>query len=112
MFIAIGCNGTVQFTDTSAITRFKSSEWGERVFCSKCGSNLAWLAADGSASAVSIHCFDHPGQFNVTSQIFIDRKPENYALANATAVMTEAEVFAKFAPSTAANPAPSTESNA
>ena len=47
---------------------------------------------------VSLQAFEAPGQFEIGMQLFIDKKPDNYALAAKTNTMTEAEVFAMFAP--------------
>lgn len=98
MFIGVACGDSLTFEEGAPLNRFASSDWGERVSCAKCGSSLVWQMRDGSLSVASVQCFDDPGVFPVTSQIFIDCKPESYALANETAVMTEAEVIAKFAP--------------
>ena len=100
MFIVAECGDSLEFDADIPLVRYSSSEWGERAFCGKCGSSIAWLAKDGSLAVVSIQAFEDPSRFKITSQICIDRKPDNYALANETATMTEAELFAKFAPST------------
>jgi hypothetical protein len=40
--------------------------------------------------------FDEPGQFTLTSEIFVDRKPGGYAFAGDHERLTEAETIAKF----------------
>lgn len=97
MFINVYCGDTVVFDAGAPIGSYKGSEWGERIFCQTCGSSLVWQSQDGVHQSVSIQAFDDPSQFAITSQIFIDRKPGCYALANETKDMTEAEVFAKYA---------------
>ena len=98
MFINVYCGNSVVFDEGSPVGSYKGSEWGERIFCKKCGSSLVWQTQDGAHQSVSIQAFDDPAQFALTSQIFIDRKPRCYALANETEDMTEAEVMAKYAP--------------
>ncbi len=71
-YMAVHCKNKVEFTGFENITIFKSSKWAERGFCKKCGSNL----------------FYH----------LIDKKPNYYQFANDTVNLTEAEIFAIFAP--------------
>jgi len=97
MFIVTDCNGTLEFAKDAPISVFQSSEWGERVFCSKCGSSLAWRSRDGKVQVASVQAFEKPDSFPVASEIFIDCKPGTYDLANATTRLTEAEFFAQFA---------------
>ncbi|UXU75218.1 MULTISPECIES: GFA family protein [unclassified Paracoccus (in: a-proteobacteria)] len=97
MFIVADCSGTLEFAEGAPVSRFQSSEWGERVFCGRCGSSLAWLARDGSMAFVSIQAFDDPGRFAVTHELFIDCKPAGYALAGDTKTLTEAEFMAQYA---------------
>lgn len=98
MFINVYCANSVVFDDGAPLGSYKASEWGERIFCKTCGSSLVWQTQDGMHQNVSIQAFDDPSQFNLTSQIFTDRKPACYTLANQTEMMTEAEVMAKYAP--------------
>ena len=37
--LAIDCRDKVEFSGAKNITRFSSSEWAERGFCSKCGTH-------------------------------------------------------------------------
>lgn len=98
MFVNVYCADTIEFAPGAPVGSYRGSAWGERLFCRECGASMVWQTQDGVHQSASIHCFEDPSAFALTSQIFIDRKPECYALANATKVMTEAEVMAKFAP--------------
>ncbi len=51
---------------------------------------------DTSLLTVSAQAFEQPERFRFASEIFIDRKPANYAFANDTRKMTEAQVFAQY----------------
>ncbi len=98
MFLNVYCGDSIVFDDGAPLGSYKGSEWGERIFCRICGSSLVWQTQDGSHQSASIQAFDDPSQFTLTTQIFTDQKPNCYTLANETENMTEAEVFAKYAP--------------
>lgn len=98
VFLSTDCSGTVTFDDETHVGRYRGSSWGERVFCTACGSTLIWQTQDGSHQSVSIQAFEDAGAFGFKSEIFIDEKPGNYGFANKTKTMTGAEVFAMFAP--------------
>lgn len=97
MFIVVDCSGSLEFASDAPVTRFRSSEWGERAFCSRCGSSMAWLGTDGTMAFAAVQAFDNPGRFAVKHQMFIDCKPDSYALAGDTVNLTEAEFLAQFA---------------
>lgn len=98
MFVNVYCGDTIVFDAGAPIGSYKGSNWGERIFCRECGASLVWQMQDGTHQSASIHVFDDPSQFTLSSQIFIDRKPHCYALVNKTEDLTEAEVLAKYAP--------------
>jgi len=96
MFLAAQSGTSVVFNQDAPLARYGSSDWAERVFCARCGSSLVWQMKDGSSQIVSIQAFDSPGDFGIESQIYVDRKPGSYALANRTEMLTEAEVIARY----------------
>jgi hypothetical protein len=81
------------------VTTYKSSEWGERFFCRVCGSHLFYSAPSVGYFGVSAGALDDLTSLGLTTEIFIDRKPDAYSFANATAKLTEAEFFAMIASS-------------
>ncbi|KZM47889.1 GFA family protein [Labrenzia sp. OB1] len=95
VFMAVGCND-VQLENEDALGVYKSSGYGERVFCKTCGTSLFWRMADGSHTSASAQAFDDPSVFKLTSEIFVDEQPANFAFANETSRMTGAEVIAYF----------------
>jgi hypothetical protein len=97
MFLAVRCGTSVVFNQDAPLARYGSSDWAERVFCARCGSSLVWQMKDGSGQIVSIQAFEFLGDFGIDSQIYVDRKPGSYALANRTEMLTEAEVIARYA---------------
>ena len=96
--MAVACSEGTWNAD-APIRVYRSSAWAERAFCDDCGSNLFWRALSGAPSeqVVSLMAFDAPDAFPVTSQIFIDEKPDTYALAGVTVTMTGAQAMARFA---------------
>jgi len=96
-FLAMECEGPVEFETTSALGCYRSSEWAERGFCRQCGTPLFYRLVGKDFYAVSVEAFDDKSGFAFTSQIFIDEKPAYYDFANKTQMMTGAEVFAAFA---------------
>ncbi|WP_415184145.1 hypothetical protein [Phaeovulum sp.] len=93
MFTAVECGKSLSFAIDAPVTH-------DPAFHSKRRSNPAWLLADDPISVVSIQAYENPSRCKIASQICIDRKPDNYALALKTATMTEAATYANFAPST------------
>ncbi len=96
--MAVDCGENVQLEENGTLGVYASSDYGERVFCRKCGSSLFWRMQDGSQAYVAARAFDDPSVFSLTDEIFVDDKPDNYAFANRTRKMTGAEVFALHAP--------------
>ncbi|MEP9371708.1 GFA family protein [Mesorhizobium sp. KR1-2] len=102
-FMAIGCGKSVEIVDETDLGVYRSSEWGERAFCKKCGSSLFWRGVHDGSVAVSMQAFSEPERFNFVEEIFIDDKPANYAFANETRRLTGAEVVAAYAARQEAN---------
>lgn len=75
---------------------YASSDWAERGFCKHCGTHLFYRMKDSSFYAISAGVVDPEGALVFDHQVFIDRKPGNYAFANQTQNLTEAQVFAMF----------------
>jgi len=95
---AVHCSGEIAFDGAENIVRYHSSEWAERAFCKKCGTNLFYRLVDSDEHIFSVGIFDDQSAFTFASQIFIDEKPGYYDFANDTRKMTGADVFAQYAP--------------
>ena len=98
VFLAIGYEGTLVFEDTDALGVYKSSDWGERGFCTRCGSSLFWRTHDESHGVVSAQAVSALASPALTGEIFVDSKPDYYNFREDTRKMTGAEVMAMFAP--------------
>ncbi len=78
------------------VTRYASSEWAERAFCSGCGSHLFYRSTgDGDHYAAS-GLFGTLPEARFGLEIFIDAKPAWYDFANPTERLTEAEFLARI----------------
>jgi len=96
--MSVRCGSDVQFGGIDKIATFRSSEWAERGFCSVCGTHLYYRLIPANDFSLSMGLFQEGPEFVFREEIFIDRKPRSYEFANATSKLTEAEVFAKYAP--------------
>lgn len=98
--LAVEGGDDVVFTGEESIGVYNSSEWAERGFCNKCGTHLFYRLKAGGFINFPLGLLQNVEHLKFDMQIFIDRKPAHYSFANKTDVMTEAEVFAKYAPPT------------
>ncbi len=97
VMMAVEAKGGVDFSGEENIALFRASDWGERGFCKICGTNLFWRMQDGSYVGVAYGALDNAGDFDFTTEIFIDHKPDAYAFEGDRKQMTEADVLAAFA---------------
>lgn len=94
--LSVECGTDVMFDGAENISTYASSDWAERGFCKVCGTTMFYRVKESGEYFMSAGLFDEV-KFELTEQIFIDRKPDYYSFANQTKNMTEAEVFAMFA---------------
>lgn len=78
------------------VSVYSSSDWAERGFCKQCGTHLFYRLKKTNFWNFSAGLFKEAETFKFHVQIFVDYKPSCYEFANTTAMMTEAEVMAKF----------------
>ena len=76
------------------VSVYRSSQWAERAFCARCGSNLWFRFVPADHLSFLAGLFDLPDGFAMWRQIFVDEKPDWYAFAQDTPAMTGAEVIA------------------
>ena len=95
--LAIDCGADLQLQGEQAISLYKSSDWAQRGFCSRCGTHLFYKLTQNNQHIVPAGLFDQTDGLHFDHQIFIDEKPEYYDFANHTHNMTGEEVFAQFA---------------
>lgn len=93
-WLAFDVDGQIDISGEENVTFFQSSEWGERGFCKKCGTNLFWRLQDKSLYVVSVGALDDAEGLRFAQEIFVDEKPSHYGFANETKKMTGAEFMA------------------
>ena len=96
-YFEISCESAT-FEGEENITRFRSSDWAERAFCNRCGSNLFYHLIDSDDFQISAGLLDRQSNLRLSLQVFTDEKPPFYTLADKTETMTAAEVYAAYAP--------------
>lgn len=97
--LSVHCGSEVQISGAECVTIFSSSDWAERAFCAKCGTHLYYRFIPMNDHVVPAGFFQDGTGFKLAEQIFIDKKPPYYEFSNQTSQLTEAEVYAKYAPS-------------
>lgn len=86
---------SVTFTGEESLGRYASSEWAERGFCKRCGTTLFYFLVPGGRYTMSVGAFDDTSAFHLAREIFIDHKPDGYALAGDRPRLTEREILAE-----------------
>lgn len=86
----------VEFQGEENLTRYRSSEWAERAFCSICGSNLYFRVLKLDNVEMCVGVFDDKEGLVLSSEIFVDRKPDSYAFAGDHPRLTEKEALEKY----------------
>ena len=82
--------------DGECVMWFATSEWGERGFCAKCGTTLAWrLRNDPEKPSVSMGLFD-TFDAKIQSHIFVDEGPAYTVIPDNAPHKTGAQVLAEF----------------
>ena len=94
-FLGVQCGSEVSFSGEEHITRYKSSDWAERGFCSKCGTNLFYHFVPAGNYGLAAGLFDDIGDNTLNEEIFIDEKPDYYDFAQDTVKKTGAEIIAE-----------------
>ena len=86
----------VTFSGEAHIKAYPSSDWAERGFCTECGTNLFYRMRDGSMTVVWLGTVDDVSDFTLGGEIYVDKKPEFYALAGDHPRQTAAEFEASL----------------
>lgn len=92
--LSVKAAGPPEVDGADHVATFQSSAWGQRMFCKTCGSHLFYSAPSVGYFGVSAGTLDDLTGLALTTEIFIDRKPDLYSFANATVRLTEAEFLA------------------
>ena len=87
---------SVTFKGGEHIQRYDSSEWAERGFCRRCGSNLFYRLKAQDHYILQLGAFDDQSGFRLVGEIFIDEKPPGYAFGGEHPRQTGAEFLASM----------------
>lgn len=93
---AFTLHGGTAVQTSGPVTRYASSPWAERAFCSSCGTHLFYRLLANNEHFLSAGLFQDAQGLTLAQQIYIDEKPDYYALANDTPALTGAEVQALY----------------
>lgn len=89
--------GGVTFSKDTSLKWFASSEWAKRGFCENCGSNLFYRLNDNPEFwVISAGSLELPEGYSVGKEIFIESKPDYYAIGGDHPRLTGAEFFASL----------------
>lgn len=97
----------LQLSGAEEIATFKSSDWAERAFCKKCGSNIWYRVTEGpyaSGVSIGVGLLDDTDEMKLAREFYVDRQTGAYEFPADRIQMTEAEVIALFAPSEEGEP--------
>jgi len=83
-------------TGGALVRRFASSDWAERAFCSACGSSLFFRSTGDGQHYVAAGLFDTIPGARFEAEIFIDAKPDWYALQGPDEHLTGEAFFARI----------------
>lgn len=92
---AVHCGSGVSFIGDTP-SKYKSSDWAERGFCSKCGTHLYYHLLPNNEYVLPVGLFQDQ-EFSFSSEIFIDEKPSYYEFSNQTNKLTGQQVFEQYA---------------
>lgn len=93
---SMSCGSDVQFIGQEHISRFKSSALAERGFCKHCGTHIYYHFLPQNNYIISAGLFADSEYFNLTIQVFIDKKPRYYTLSNQTPTLTEQQIIERY----------------
>ena len=88
--------GSIAFDGEEHISRYDSSDWAERGFCNRCGTNLFFRLKEADHYILMTGAFDDQSVFNLKGEIFIDEKPATYDLAGDHPRLTGDEFMASL----------------
>ncbi len=96
-FMGVHCQRPATMTKDEGLQWYRSSQWAERGFCSRCGTSLFWrLAENPQVFSASIDSLDDADGLELDRHFFSDSKPARYAFADARPRVTAAELMAEF----------------
>lgn len=96
LFMGVQTQGFKLTAGEAEFKTFKSSEWAERGFCSKCGSNIYYKADAQDHPNVALGTLDDTSGLERVFEFYTDLKPKGFEPTDKTHAMTGDEVVAFF----------------
>ena len=88
---------SLEYQQQESVQVYDSSEWGQRVVCSHCGTFLFWQCKDLSLTYVNVFALDMDlAGVDLDTEVFIDEKPAFYHFGNATQQLTGQQIADMF----------------
>ncbi|WP_366637125.1 GFA family protein [Aquisalimonas sp.] len=82
--LVVRCAEDMQLDGVEHVTRYRSSGWAERGFCSGCGTHLYFRLIGGGFLAISAGLVDVPADWRLTTEVFVEEQPAYYQFAGET----------------------------
>lgn len=95
-FVGVQCGSDVEFVGEEHVVRYASSDWAERGFCGRCGSNLFYRYLPEGNYSFTAGLFPDDALAPLAEEIFIDEKPGYYDFAGERERLTGEQAMAKF----------------
>ena len=96
-YYAAHFKGGVTIENGDALSWYKGSEWGERGFCSICGSAVAWrLQQFPDKIGLSVGVLHDTKGLKLEAHIFTDSGPDYYKIPDDVPHKTGAQVMEEF----------------
>lgn len=64
----------VEISGEDALGRYRASDWGERVFCTRCGTTLWWKMQGKPVLYIAAGLLDDQSELEVRQEIFVDQR--------------------------------------
>lgn len=96
-FVGADFRGGVTITRDDGLAWYDSSDWAKRGFCKNCGSSLFYrLKEDPDFWAIAAGALSLPAGMSLGKEIFVEEKPDYYAMAGDHPRLTGAEFMASL----------------
>jgi len=96
-YYATQFKGGVSVNPSESLKWYQGSAYGERGFCSNCGSSVMWrLQAFPDKIGVSLGALDDTAGIKPEAHIFTDNGPDYYTIPNDLPHKTGPEIMAEF----------------
>jgi len=70
--------GSIELSGEDNLGVYKSSDWAERCFCTRCGTNLIYRMPETGMTIVQAGAFDDQSGLQLAGEIYVDEKPDAY----------------------------------